>query len=42
VTVVDNGVGIDADMLGSVFDLFTQDASTLERSRGGLASASPS
>jgi signal transduction histidine kinase len=36
VTVRDSGIGIDARMLSSVFDLFTQDANTLERSQGGL------
>jgi len=36
VTVRDSGVGIGSDMLDSVFDLFTQDSSTLERSEGGL------
>jgi signal transduction histidine kinase len=35
-TVRDSGIGIDARMLSSVFDLFTQDATTLERSQGGL------
>jgi signal transduction histidine kinase/CheY-like chemotaxis protein len=35
-TVRDSGIGIDAKMLGSVFDLFTQDENTLERSQGGL------
>ena len=36
IRVRDNGVGIPADMLGSVFDLFTQGARTLDRSEGGL------
>jgi signal transduction histidine kinase len=36
VTVRDSGIGIDPQMLGSVFDLFTQDANTLDRSQGGL------
>ena len=36
VSVTDSGVGIRPDMLNSVFDLFTQDTSTLERSGGGL------
>ncbi|HEU4408276.1 MAG TPA: chemotaxis protein CheB [Polyangiaceae bacterium] len=34
--VVDDGVGIPADMIGSVFDLFVQSARTLDRSDGGL------
>lgn len=32
----DNGVGIPADMLGKVFEMFTQVDRTLERSQGGL------
>jgi signal transduction histidine kinase len=36
VTVKDNGLGIPPDMLGRVFDLFTQVNRTLERSQGGL------
>ena len=36
VSVRDSGIGIARDMLDSVFELFTQDASTLERSKGGL------
>lgn len=32
----DTGVGIAADMLGAVFDLFTQADRSLERSEGGL------
>jgi signal transduction histidine kinase len=36
VRVRDSGVGIRPDMLDSVFELFTQDATTLERSEGGL------
>ncbi|HYC48592.1 MAG TPA: ATP-binding protein [Burkholderiales bacterium] len=36
VTVSDSGVGIEGRMLNAVFELFTQDAATLERSRGGL------
>lgn len=36
VSVRDSGIGISRDMLSSVFELFTQDASTLERSKGGL------
>ncbi len=35
-SVSDNGMGIPADMLGQVFDLFTQVGSTLDRSQGGL------
>jgi PAS domain S-box-containing protein len=34
--VQDNGVGIPADMLEKVFDLFTQVGGALERSQGGL------
>jgi CheY-like chemotaxis protein len=36
VRVVDNGVGISPELLGSVFDLFVQGARTLDRSEGGL------
>ena len=36
ISVADNGVGIPADMLAKVFDLFTQVEGTLERSQGGL------
>ena len=36
ISVIDNGVGIPADMLAKVFDLFTQVEGTLERSQGGL------
>ena len=35
-TVKDSGVGIPADMLQKVFELFTQLGSSLERSEGGL------
>lgn len=34
--VRDNGIGIPAEMLGSVFDLFTQVERSLDRSQGGL------
>src|SRR5262249_33363978 len=34
--VRDNGVGIPADFLPRIFDLFAQGASSLERSQGGL------
>jgi len=36
VSVRDSGVGIPADMLARVFDLFTQIGGSLERSQGGL------
>lgn len=36
VAIVDNGVGIESRMLGSVFDLFTQAPVSLDRSDGGL------
>jgi signal transduction histidine kinase len=36
VTVTDSGIGIKPDMLGAVFDLFTQDTSSLARAEGGL------
>ena len=36
ISVRDNGVGIAADMLARVFDLFTQVGGSLERSQGGL------
>ena len=36
VTVRDSGVGIAAEMLDSVFDLFTQSDTTLDRSDGGM------
>jgi CheY-like chemotaxis protein/anti-sigma regulatory factor (Ser/Thr protein kinase) len=36
VTVSDNGVGIPADMLPQIFELFTQEDRSLEKSRGGL------
>jgi PAS domain S-box-containing protein len=34
--VRDTGIGIDAEMLTRVFDLFVQERQTLDRSRGGL------
>jgi signal transduction histidine kinase/CheY-like chemotaxis protein len=34
--VRDNGVGIEPDMLGRIFDLFTQVGRSLHRSQGGL------
>jgi PAS domain S-box-containing protein len=36
VRVTDNGAGIPADQLGSIFEMFTQVDETLERSQGGL------
>jgi PAS domain S-box-containing protein len=36
VTVADNGVGIPAEMLPRVFDMFTQVDRSLERAQGGL------
>ena len=36
VTVSDSGVGIRADMLTTVFDLFRQDSASLARAEGGL------
>jgi CheY-like chemotaxis protein len=36
VSVRDDGIGIPAELLPHVFDLFTQSASTLERAEGGL------
>ncbi len=36
VTVKDDGVGIPPDMLPSIFQMFTQVGTTLERSQGGL------
>jgi PAS domain S-box-containing protein len=36
VRVIDNGVGIPADMLPRIFDLFTQVDTSLSRSHGGL------
>ncbi|CAN5275148.1 hypothetical protein BH11MYX1_BH11MYX1_21740 [soil metagenome] len=36
VSIGDTGVGIPADLLPRVFDLFVQNSQTLDRSRGGL------
>lgn len=36
VSVRDNGIGIPADMLARIFDMFTQVDRSLERSQGGL------
>ena len=36
ITVADTGVGIRADMLGTVFDMFTQINRTLDRAQGEL------
>jgi two-component system, sensor histidine kinase len=36
IRVADDGVGIDADSLPRIFELFSQDDQTLDRSRGGL------
>ena len=36
VSVIDNGIGIAADMLGPVFGLFAQADDSLERTHGGL------
>lgn len=36
VVVEDNGIGMDAELLPHVFDLFSQSAQTIDRSRGGL------
>ncbi|MCE9554144.1 MAG: PAS domain S-box protein [Planctomycetes bacterium] len=36
IRVCDNGIGIDAELLPKVFDLFTQSTRTLDRAQGGL------
>jgi PAS domain S-box-containing protein len=36
IRVADNGVGIDPDLLPRIFDLFTQDKRSIDRSQGGL------
>jgi signal transduction histidine kinase/DNA-binding response OmpR family regulator len=36
ITVRDNGIGIEAELLPRVFDLFEQGARTLDRNQGGL------
>lgn len=36
VSVKDNGIGIPAEMLGNIFEMFTQVDGSLERSQGGL------
>jgi signal transduction histidine kinase len=36
ITVRDNGIGISADMLPTIFELFVQDAGALPHSNGGL------
>ena len=36
VRVQDNGIGIEADLLPKVFDLFTQSSRALDRAQGGL------
>jgi PAS domain S-box-containing protein len=36
ISVTDNGVGISAEMIGRVFDMFTQVDQTLDRAHGGL------
>jgi two-component system, chemotaxis family, CheB/CheR fusion protein len=41
VVVKDTGVGMDADLLPHVFELFTQERRTLDRSKGGLGLGLP-
>jgi CheY-like chemotaxis protein/anti-sigma regulatory factor (Ser/Thr protein kinase) len=41
ITVEDNGVGIDAALLGQVFGLFTQGERSLDRTMGGLGLGLP-
>ena len=36
ISVRDNGIGIDADLLPRIFDLFAQGSRSLDRSQGGL------
>jgi len=36
ITVLDNGLGIDSDILPHVFELFTQGSRSLDRTQGGL------
>jgi PAS domain S-box-containing protein len=36
ITVKDHGIGIAPEMLAGIFDMFSQEESSLERSRGGL------
>jgi CheY-like chemotaxis protein len=36
ISVTDNGLGIPADMISRIFDMFTQVNHTLERAQGGL------
>lgn len=36
VRIADNGIGIDPELLPSIFDLFVQSSRTLDRSHGGL------
>jgi len=36
ISVRDNGIGIPADMLGTIFEMFTQVTSSIDRAHGGL------
>src|SRR5262249_34912424 len=36
IRVTDNGIGLKPDLVGNVFDLFTQADQSLDRSQGGL------